>query len=597
MQSLTECILRGSSAAALLLGLVLFCTGADASIRVEIDGLPAELETNARAYLSLVERARRVTDDNERMSDATVRRLYAKATEEVRLSLQPYGYYKPVIGSQLKEQPKSAADEPSDFVAIFSVKLGAQTKFRKIDVEVLGSAATLPEMKSYLALPVIVAGQPLLHATYDNFKARLLQLAYRAGYLDAGFSVSELKVYPDIDVADATLVLDGGERYFFGPVTIEQDILAPAFADRYVKINAGEPFNTERLIDLQLSLAASAYFAGIGIDVRRADVLDYHIPVVLQPKPGKARKYTASLGFGTDTGVRAGLGLQVRRLNRWGHQLESNVQGSGRQIALGAEYRLPIYDVDTDHLAFFINAENGEVADADSNEISIGARLEHNWWIFRRQLYVRLRTESFRFGDEPSDRATLLTPGIELSYQRADDVTFTRKGFSVSLDVHGGIESLITDTTFLQARLASHAVFPLASKARLLLRGEVGFTSTKQFDELPPSERFYTGGDRSVRGYSYESLSPLDDAGNEVGGRYLSNASIEVDYLVRGNLGVAAFYDAGNTTRDLEADFKTSIGVGLRYRTQVGLIRIDFAHPLDDDDSDFRLHLTIGPDL
>ncbi len=93
------------------------------------------------------------------------------------------------------------------------------------------------------------------------------------------------------------------------------------------------------------------------------------------------------------------------------------------------------------------------------------------------------------------------------------------------------------------------------------------------------------------------SLSPIDDNGNKVGGRYLSNGSIEVDYLVKGDLGLAAFYDMGNATSDLQADFKTAIGIGLRYRTQIGMIRIDLAHPLDDDDTNIRLHLTVGPDI
>lgn len=583
-------------ASLMLIGMIVSAT-TGAAIGVEIEGLPPELETNARAYLTLIERTRRVTGDDERMTVATIRRLYARASQEIKVSLQPFGYYRPVIKSELEDLEKSDRDGNPDYLARFSVTLGPQTYFRQIHVEVHGVAGDLPIIKRLLADPGITSDKPLSHADYDNLKTQLLQLSYNAGYLDARFSTAELKIYPDLDVADATLILDGGEPYFFGSVTIEQNILEPAFVDRYVKIRPGEPFNTERLIDLQLSLSDSAYFSGIAIDVRRAEAIDHHIPVVLTAKAVKPRIYTASVGFGTDTGPRAGAGLKVRRLNRLGHQLETNIQGSSHQLALGAEYRLPIYDVDTDHLAFFLNVEDDEVADADTSEISIGARLENNWWIFRRQLYLRLRSESFSFGEQPSTNVTLLTPGIELSYQTADNVTFTRKGFSANLDIHGGIESPLTETTFLQTRLSTHAVLPLASRARLLLRWEIGFTNTNDFDNLPPSERFYTGGDRSVRGYAYESLSPLDDIGNEIGGRYLSQASIEVDYLLRDNFGLAAFYDTGNATRDLKADFKSAIGVGFRYRTPVGMIRIDLAHPLDDEDANFRLHLTVGPDL
>ena len=599
LQTLHDLILRQSLATTLLLGVVLFTLNVQAAVRVEIEGLPTELETNTRAFLTLVERARRVEeeDEDEPMSASIVRRLYARASEEIKLSLQPYGYYKPVIQSRLESLPQAGADKTPDFLAHFIVSLGPRTRYRHINLEVQGSARNIPAVEGLLQSPGIAAEQPLLHAEYNTLKTQLQQLSYRAGYLDAQYAAAELKIYPDLDVADVTLTLDGGEPYFFGSVSIEQDVLEDEFIARYIKIRAGEPFNTERLIDLQLSLSRSAYFANVAIDVRRADATDHRIPVVLRANPIKPQKYTAKLGFGTDTGPRAGLGLEIRRLNRFGHQLDTDIQGSSRRTALGAEYRLPIYDVDTDHLAFFLNIEEDEVADADTNEISIGTRLENNWWVFRRQMYLRFRTENFKFGAGPTEEATLLTPGIELHYQTADDLAYTRRGFSTTFDIHGGIESLITDTTFLQSTLSAHVVLPLASRARLLLRGQVGFTNTDNFDELPPSERFYAGGDHSVRGYAYESLTPEDENGNEIGGRYLSTGSIEVDYLVRGNLGFAAFYDLGNATRDLRSDFKAAVGLGLRYRTQIGMIRIDLAHPLNDDDTDIRLHLTVGPDL
>lgn len=222
-----------------------------------------------RAYLTLIERARRITEDDERISASTVRRIYARATEEIKLSLQPLGYYNSVIKGRLEELPGTAPDGSLDFLAHFTIDPGPQTHFRQVIFDVLGPAAELPQIKRILKVQGIASGQPLSHAAYDDLKAQLQKLLYRAGYLDAGFSTAELKVYPSINVADVTLVLDGGEPYFFGPVTIEQDILDPAFVDRYVKIRPGEPFNTERLIDLQLKLAESAYFAGIAIDVLR----------------------------------------------------------------------------------------------------------------------------------------------------------------------------------------------------------------------------------------------------------------------------------------------------------------------------------------
>ncbi len=580
-----------------LVSLIFVTAVTHAAVKVEIDGLSKELADNVRVYLTLNARARRVAEDEQPMSADTVRRLYGRATDEIKRALQPYGYYSPIITSELEEVAQTGKQAEVDFVARFSVNPGPRTMLRDVVVEVQGTARQLPEIQTLLQTTKVASGQALIHQEYDGLKESLQRVAYRAGYLDARFSLAEMKVYPQVEVADVTLRLDSGNQYFFGPVQIDQDILEAAFVQRYVKIKPGDPFDTEKLVELQLALTDSAYFAGVDIDVRRKDAVDYQIPVTLRAEPLKPQKYTSKVGYGTDTGPRAGLGLEFRRVNRFGHQFNAEVEGSARRTALGTEYRIPIANVDEDHLAFFFNTEQDEVADADTNEFSVGVRLEDSWWLFRRQLYLRYRAETFKFGDEPTDRAILLTPGISLSYQTADDLSYTRRGFSATLDVHGGIEGPVTDTTFLQGTLFAHAVLPLASRARLLMRGGFGVTSTKQFDELPPSERFYAGGDRSVRGYAFEALSPIDENGNEIGGRYLGTASVEVDYLVRGNLGIAAFYDVGNATQDFEFDFKSSVGVGLRYLTKIGMIRIDLAHPLDDPDTSVRLHLTVGPDL
>lgn len=569
-----------------------------AAVTVEIDGLSKELADNAGAYLTLNTRARRgAEEDDKSMSDDTVKRLYGRATNEIRRALQPYGYYSPVITSELEEVAQTNKQAEVDFVARFSVNPGPRTLLRDVAIEVQGKAQQLPEIQTLLQTTKVASGQALVHQEYDTLKASLQAAAYRAGYLDARFSVAEMKVHPQIEAVDISLTLNSGNQYFFGVVQIDQDILDAAFVQRYVKIKPGDPFNTEKLVDLQLALTDSAYFESVDIEMHRKDAVDYRIPVTLRAEPLKPQKYTSKLGYGTDTGPRAGLGVEFRRVNRLGHRFSAEVEGSARNTALGGEYRIPVASVDKDHLAFFFKTEQAEVADADTNEFSVGARLQDNWWLFRRQLYLRYRSEAFKFGDQPSEQAVLLTPGVSLNYQTADDLSYTRRGFSATLDVHGGIEGPLTDTTFLQGSLFVHAVLPLASRARLLMRGGFGATSTKNFDELPPSERFYAGGDRSVRGYAFESLSPIDENGNEIGGRYLSTGSVEVDYLVRGNLGVAAFYDVGNATQDLEFDFKSSVGVGLRYLTKIGMIRIDLAHPLDDPDTSVRLHLTVGPDL
>jgi translocation and assembly module TamA len=140
-------------------------------------------------------------------------------------------------------------------------------------------------------------------------------------------------------------------------------------------------------------------------------------------------------------------------------------------------------------------------------------------------------------------------------------------------------------------------VLPLAERVRFLLRGEYGALDVDNLLPLPPSQRFFAGGDRSVRGYRYEQLGPTDTSGAVVGGKYLFTASAEVDYLFFRNYGAAVFYDAGNAANEPWPDLQRSVGIGMRWRTPVGMLRVDIAHPFDDPDDDYRLHLSIGTDL
>ena len=119
----------------------------------------------------------------------------------------------------------------------------------------------------------------------------------------------------------------------------------------------------------------------------------------------------------------------------------------------------------------------------------------------------------------------------------------------------------------------------------------------ESFEDLPPSLRFYAGGDQSVRGYGYRELGPEDSSGVVVGGQYLLEGSIEIERRLTSIWSVAAFYDVGNAFDDIDADLKHGAGVGIRLILPFGRIRMDVASALSDADHPFRIHLTVGADL
>jgi translocation and assembly module TamA len=117
-------------------------------------------------------------------------------------------------------------------------------------------------------------------------------------------------------------------------------------------------------------------------------------------------------------------------------------------------------------------------------------------------------------------------------------------------------------------------------------------------EELPPSKRFYTGGDNTIRGFSFEELGPRDEAGEVIGGRYLAVGSLEIERRLGGGWSLALFVDGGNAyDPDFEAEAAYAAGLGVRWHSPVGPVRLDLARGDYLDEQAWRLHLVVGPEL
>lgn len=212
--------------------------------------------------------------------------------------------------------------------------------------------------------------------------------------------------------------------------------------------------------------------------------------------------------------------------------------------------------------------------------------------------FVSISRDDFEVGDE-TGIATFLIPGVRWSRRIVDDELYPRHGLDLNFEIKGASNALISDTNFLSGNLHVHYLRALPFGFRSFIRSDIGGMFVDDFRALPPSERFFTGGDNSIRGYDYQDLGPINSTGNVIGGRYLGVMSLEIEKYISGNWGVAGFVDTGNAFGGPGRDtgLKTGVGLGLRWRSPVGPLRVDLAHPLDDDDTIVKLHLRIGPDL
>ncbi len=407
--------------------------------------------------------------------------------------------------------------------------------------------------------------------------------------------------------AEVYLTLETGPAFYFGRVTVRQDILETSFVERLVPAAPGDRLTSRRLLDLQFALSDSGYFQRVTVDVQRQRAEDFippkagvrpakRVPVLVATQPRPPRKYSLGLGYGTDTGPRLSTGVELRRVTRTGHRFRTDLLVSEVRQALTTSYQIPIANVRADRLSITGQAQQADFGDTTSRKYSLGVSQDKGWLGWRRDLYVKYaleRTES------PGYRTTtrLLTPGASLSRTWADDAVRTRRGWSLFGDLHGAREPFLADVTFAQTRGVARLVLPLGARGRFLTRLETGANFVDDVAELPGSERFFAGGDRSVRGYGYQSLAPRNEKGDVIGGKYLLVGSVEADFRVWRDIGVAAFYDAGNAADEYPPDPEEGAGGGLRWFSPVGTIRLDLGWAISRPNRDWRLHFSMGPDL
>ena len=593
----SPCEPAGIRAACVTLALAMFLCGvssrsaAETGLAVELSGVRGDLRANIEAHLGILKaRERDGSDGSPALTAKAIRRLHKAAREDIKAALQPFGYYSPEITATLER-----GDD--EWQARYVVDPGPATHLREVVIGIQGEGREEPALQHLISEAAITPGDRLKHPVYEELKGALRSDAYALGYLDSDYRRSRIAVYPEQRAADVDLMLDTGPRFYFGDITIEQNILSRTFMDRFLSIDAGEPFEPRRLTELQLALTDSPYFSQAEVTIQRDLAKDQRVPVKVVTTPSNSQRYETSLGYGSDTGPRGGGGILWRRINRHGHQFRMDMRLSAIQSTLASQYKMPTGDVGSDYLDFTADSATRSINDIDATRYAVGSSLNQNRWGGRRRASVALRHEVWGFGDKPNDETTLLIPRLEYSRIDADDPLFTRRGYSAKVVLQGAVENVLSDASFVQARISGRLITSLGERGRLLLRGEYGATATDSFNRLPPSQRFFNGGAQAVRGYGFEDLSPRDDQRNRIGGRYLGTVSVEVDYLVYGNFGLALFVDSGNASDSADIDWKTGAGLGLRYKTPVGMFRLDLAHPFDDPDSSFAFHISFGPDL
>lgn len=556
--------------------------------KVEIQGVgDSVIEENIRAHIDSIE----PPTDSYQFAQYKV-----KLTEKVDAATQVFGYYhvKTVI-THLNADPKNQK-------WILSIGLGRVTLLHKVSVKVGGQGADDPEITSWLSSVKLKQGQPLQHTVYENAKKQLKSLALSRGYFDFVFEENSIEVFESEYKSDVKLHANTGRRYQFGELIFAEDQRAKKLINNLLPFKIGDFYQASQLGLLSRRLKQTQYFKHVIVRPLVSKEKNYLVPleIILTFKPRD--NFDLGAGVSSDVGPRFTGKWQRPWVNDNGHALSGEVHLSSPEQYVSIDYKVPLEDAVQNYLSYQAGFQTQNDNDTDSEKLSIS--VTRHWtgvgsdW--QRSAFVRLEQETFTQGIEAEQTTRLFTPGITLNRLRSRGGLDIDWGDKQTLTAEFASDSVLSDINIVRVTAESKWVRSYGQH-RFLWRAELGGIATNDFSQVPSSSRFFTGGDQSVRGFDYNTLSSFElDADGEpelTGGQYLAVASFEYSYPVANNWRAAAFIDAGNASDDLFKDSAVGIGIGAIWNSPIGPVRLYLAKGQSDSGSTRFFHLSMGPSL
>jgi translocation and assembly module TamA len=559
---------------------------------------PPDLKALLDKHLDIAKVSRLAKSDS--IDDFEWTRLIAAAPAQVRDLLQTEGHFEPKVDVQ----SHGSADERR---VTLTVDPGARVKVGRVTLEVEGelfaaaeagdeyAKTTLAELRRNWRL---AAGKPFRNPDWSDAKAAALARLRAAGFAAASWAGTGAEVDADTHEARLFLVADSGPLFRYGRLEVEglaaHDLVT---VQNLAAVPVGAPVSESLLLDYQERLQKSGLFDSVTVtlDTEVEQAAAARIDVRLREAP--LQVWTTGIGVSANTGPRASVEHTYRRV--FGAPLTAH-----NKIVWGGLERSWTGEIST-HPGenLYRNLLGGAVdrleSDSDvvlSQQLRLG-RTQDTQRIERLYYVEGERSARTTLGDNPVQTTTVaLSLNYHWVWRSLDSVVLPTEGSTWSLQAGVGRSHGTDAETGYFARGYGRATWylPIGTSWYGQVRVELGQVFKKDTVAVPESQLFRAGGDDSVRGYSYRSLGPLVD-GVVSGGTHLFTGSLEIarPFANMPSLWWATFVDAGNAANDWNGlDPALGAGIGLRWRSPVGPLRLDWAYGREVRRS--RLHFSVG---
>ena len=516
--------------------------------------------------------------------------------ENIQQTLRAFGYYHPSIKIKLPDRKNEA-----DRVVKLQIDAGKPLFIRYCTVQILGEGTRYQIFHQLIEDSGLASFTRLNHGRYEALKKSLQDTALSMGFFDARMMSSRILVHHAQNVADVELIFDTGKRYAFGPVRpydeATEKLLRPV--EGLMTIDEGRQYSAAVLNDYIASLNQTNFYRSVDIVPNFAEAQNFEVPIDVRLERKANNLMRLGAGYSTDEGPRVLFEWDKPLLNDYGHSLSTKAELTPLTQDAQVVYKIPRADPNLDY--YYINAAQTHTDFNDT--LSDRSHLSFHYvanrtGVWRRDYSLRAEYEDYSQGADDGFSWNLM-PALVLSRRESSGGFDPKRGYSINMEVLGAT-SAVSDLSFWRFVGTFRGVISPTPNTRVVMRLQQGAVMGPDASNVPPSLRFFAGGDQSIRGYGYMDEAPHNSGGLN-GGKYLTTGSLEYQFPIGiANSRLALFIDGGMATdsyRNYEDDLLWGPGIGYRYVSPYGTVRVDLGFGVDKDPTDIKLHFAFGPEF
>jgi translocation and assembly module TamA len=518
----------------------------------------------------------RVLPEDTEDEEAALRRLQRKAAD----ALATEGYFSPQM--TLSPDPTKQARYR------IQVEPGVRSHVERVDLTLHGAIESMAErvaaVRESWELP---AGRPFRDADWVKAKTRLLARVQEKDFPAARIIDSSAQVDAAAGSVALNMTIDSGPAFRFGPPRITGLRRYDAsLVERFNSIQLADPYDVQRLQDLQRKLQASGYFSSVLVDIDPDPATAERAPILIQLTEAKTQRVAFGLGYSTNVGPQAEASYRRSLLFGEPYAWQSGA-GYDRTRTVGYTdlYFPPRPNGAVDSLGLL--AEHTDINDVQTRRWAAGVtrllkrQSSGTEYTTRAELNYQHELRTYTGAVLPASTINEASTTLTWTRQRVDQVTDPTHGDILTLSGSAGLSAPLADlrsAIMLRGYARYVRYVPLSPADQWIVRGEGGYVLADRLDQVPSEFLFRAGGVGSVRGYSYLSLGT--QVGNStLGSRSLVTLSNELDHWFGPRWGAAAFFDTGDAGNPVQlTHLARGYGLGARWRTPAGPLALDVAY-------------------